>query len=270
MVGEPRTRQRVDAGTPLSVFTNPLIGPPACGEAEYVQWLRQQLRDQDLLLLTALMGPDTALIWREAPFPEILQSARQAIRARMATRPRSDAYAGIGSRRTPDAVRARMTRVAERLARRGYRLRSGAAAGADSAFAVAGVPADIFLPWPGFRGHQSPLNRPTPDAFAVAALVHPAWHSLVPARQKLMARNSHQVLGRDLRQPADFVVCWTEDGCESEDERSSSTGGTGQAIALADRFGIPVFNLARPDALDRLAAVIKRQDHSRPAIDMLA
>lgn len=50
-----------------------------------------------------------------------------------------------------------------------------------------------------------------------------------------MARNSYQILGPDLRTPADFVVCWTPDGSETEDQRTPLTGRTGQAIALADR-----------------------------------
>lgn len=240
-----------------ALYGNPLLGPGDVGLAGYTTWLKQQLRAKDPVLLTALLGPDTALVWREAPYPEILQKARAAMQLRLPNRPFSGTYAGIGSRSTPDAVLGRMARLATRLAKRGFRLRSGAAAGADSAFASSGVLADIFLPWPRFRGHPSPLSTPTPEAFAVAALVHPAWHSLSPVAQKLMARNSHQVLGRYLRQPADFVVCWTEDGCESLAERGRSTGGTGQAIDLADRFGIPVFNLAREDAVERLAALVR-------------
>ena len=77
------------------------------------------------------------------------------------------------------------------------------------------------------------------------------------AAQALMARNVHQILGSDLRSPVDFVACWTPDGCESEGERSRTTGGTGQAIALADRWGIPIYNLARPTAMARLTEQVQ-------------
>ena len=63
-------------------------------------------------------------------------------------------YAGIGSRATPPSVLEAMTTMAAWLARRGWHLHSGGAAGADSAFA-AGAPAGtrtVFLPWPGYRG----------------------------------------------------------------------------------------------------------------------
>ncbi|MCY4318606.1 MAG: hypothetical protein OXE76_05315 [Alphaproteobacteria bacterium] len=50
-------------------------------------------------------------------------------------------YAGIGARATPKAVRADMTVMAGWLARTGWHLSSGGAAGADAAFA-AGAPAE--------------------------------------------------------------------------------------------------------------------------------
>ena len=87
----------------------------------------------------------------------------------------------------------------------------------------------------------------------MAAAVHPAFNRLPDSVKRLMARSCYQVLGQDLRTPSDFVVCWTQDGAESEAERTRETGGTGQAIALASRWNIPVFNLARSDALDRIA-----------------
>lgn len=163
------------------------------------------------------------------------------------------AYAGIGSRKAPSAELARMTQAAKRLAGMGYTLRSGAAPGADSAFeAGAGTKKEIFLPWRGFNGSTSRFVEPTREAVEVAACLHPAWDKLSPSVRKLMARNSHQILGVDLGTPVDFVVCWTDCGAESEAERTQATGGTGQAIALASRWGIPVFNFAKPDAGERL------------------
>lgn len=170
--------------------------------------------------------------------------------------PPSMTYAGIGSRKTPPAVLHTMKRIAERLEDRGYTLRSGGADGADKAFESGCLRKEIFLPWPGFNGNDSSLNSPSAKASEVAAAVHPVFSRLSDAAKKLMARNSHQILGADLRSPVDFVVCWTPDGAESERERTPETGGTGQAIALASRWGIPVFNLARPDALQRIGMFI--------------
>lgn len=161
-------------------------------------------------------------------------------------------YAGIGSRRTPPDMLRHMTRIAIRLAKHGYCLRSGGADGADAAFEAGAEQREIFLPWRGFNSNPSPLFGPTDEAIAASAAVHPRWNALKEPARLLMGRNAHQVLGVDLRSPVKFVLCWTQDGCSSEHERSGGTGGTGQAIALADRHKIPVFNLARPGALEHL------------------
>lgn len=159
-------------------------------------------------------------------------------------------YAGIGSRRTPDEILNLMERLAVALATAGWRCRSGHAAGADQAFerGAAGR-ADIFLPWPGFNHRPKPVGRvhqqPADWAYLLAAEHHPAWGRLRDPVRAMMARNVHQVLGWPGPPPSAFVVCWTPDGATTAQETTQRTGGTGQAIRLADHHGIPVLNLAR-------------------------
>lgn len=143
-------------------------------------------------------------------------------------------YAGIGSRETPPAVCAIMTRRAQELAHKGYTLRSGAAKGADTAFEAGawgelGQP-EIWLPWLGYNGHLSTLI-PSPAAFEMAAKFHPRWSKLSDNVRKLHARNSHIILGADLKTPVEFVLYWTPDG--------TAFGGTGQGLRIAQAYGIP-------------------------------
>jgi hypothetical protein len=141
-------------------------------------------------------------------------------------------YAGIGSRETPSHILQVMSEDAYRLQARGYILRSGAAEGADSAFeAGAGDQKEIWLPWRGFQNHPSRL-LPSLAAFEMAARFHPAWERCSRGARALHARNCHQVLGADLATPVEFVLCWTKDG--------RASGGTGQAIRIAEAHGIPV------------------------------
>lgn len=171
-------------------------------------------------------------------------------------------YAGIGSRNTPTDVLELMSRVARRPSLLGYTLRSGAADGADKAFEAgctnAGGNKEIFLPWRGFNDSQSSLFSIDDRAFELASTLHPYWHNCSQAAKKLHSRNCYQVLGGSLELPSDFVLCWTQDGCESDDTRTGKTGGTGQAIALASLNNIPVINFKNPNALERIAALIKR------------
>ena len=151
------------------------------------------------------------------------------------------AYAGIGSRETPDEVLRQMTVMAEWLARQGWHLHSGGARGADTAFAD-GAPGarTIHLPWPGYEGHAGPdCHIPSGDIYqrciTLASDHHPAWHRCSRGARSLHARNVSILLGRHLSTPVNAVICWTRDG--------KVLGGTGMGIRIARHFGIPVLNL---------------------------
>lgn len=148
-------------------------------------------------------------------------------------------YTGIGSRQTPQSVRPEIAKIATWLGERGWILRSGAAPGADAWFEISSARTEIYLPWPHFMGHGSRLHTPSTEATRLAARHHPAWDRLSEAAKKLHARNSHQVLGADLKTPSAFVVCWTPGG--------RLEGGTAQALRIAAAYQIPIFNLANDD-----------------------
>lgn len=173
------------------------------------------------------------------------------------------AYAGIGSRQTPTEVLNEMVKLASALAPT-HTLRTGAADGADSAFEqgalAAGGSTEVFLPWAGFNGHPSKLSKVAPEALEMAKAIHPAWDRLSEAARKLHARNCNQVLGASLNEPVRMVICWTPDGCESKEQRRSTTGGTASAIVLAQAWGVPVFNLFNDASRDRLVDMLMKED----------
>lgn len=255
---------------------SPLGNPYAIGRdgdretviAKYQDWLDRQIAHRDPVVLTALLGirPDQDLACYCAPqacHAEIIRDRLQAglqdsLRSREGHTFR---YAGIGSRNTPDVILKKIRLFAKRLEELGYTVLSGGANGADSAFTDAVSRKEVYLPWPNFADWPEQgltQTKPHSDAFRVAACLHPYWSRLKDSAKALHARNSHQILGEDLRSPVDFVLCWTPDGCESERQRSAQTGGTGQAIALADRWGIPVINLKNgPEAVNRLTHIVE-------------
>lgn len=147
-------------------------------------------------------------------------------------------YTGVGSRAAPQEALTHMRHLAKELALLGYTLRSGGAAGSDSAFEDGCDSVDgskqIFGPYKGFRG-RTDLILPTVECFTMASEIHPAWHMCSDFAKKAHARNCQQVLGVNLDTPSEFLICWTTGGKE--------TGGTSTAIRLAKSKGIPVFNL---------------------------
>jgi hypothetical protein len=156
-------------------------------------------------------------------------------------------YTGIGSRKTPLEILELMEKIAEKLDNDGYILRSGGADGADTAFECRTNRKEIFV-----------AAHCTKESMAIAAQFHPAWNRCKLFARKLHGRNSFQVLGADLKTPSKFVICWTQDGAISHSERSIRTGGTGTAISIASHYGVPVFNLRRPDHLERLQKFVQK------------
>lgn len=152
-------------------------------------------------------------------------------------------YAGIGSRETPSDICYTMTNIARKLDDIGLILHSGGAEGADVAFERGAFKKRIFLPWDGFNGKRIDGYSYIVPQYeeSLTKKYHPGAHHLKPTALKFMSRNSYQVLGPDLQSPVDFVICWTKDG--------KASGGTGQALRIADAYNIPIFNLKRPNDL---------------------
>ena len=172
-------------------------------------------------------------------------------------------YAGIGSRIIEPEMEQRMQLIGQIMGALRVTLRSGAAEGADKAF-EAGCdleygPKEIFLPWRGFSNHPSPLWEVPDLAYKVAKQYYQFdWSKAKDTTKRFMARDCMQVTGINLDDFVDFVVCYTRDGCEHDDQRSGTTGGTGQAISYASLNDIPVFNLYHDDRWDELLDYIER------------
>ena len=161
-------------------------------------------------------------------------------------------FTGVGSRETPQDILDLMKDIAIYLSLDGWILRSGGAPGADMAFEegvdVIRGSKQIFLPWKGFNGNKSPFYNIPSEAFEISREAYGERLDYLKRPIKLlMARNVLQVLGPTLDEPSGLVVCWTPDGIIDGSQRTKKTGGTGQAISIASRYGVPVFNLARHD-----------------------
>ena len=116
----------------------------------------------------------------------------------------------------------------------------------------------MWLPWKGFNKHADTGLYPEQIHYNLASTIHPAWDYLSQGPRALHARNTGQVLGKDLQTPVQFVLCYTPDGVESENKISKNTGGTGTAIRVADRFNIPVINMYNDNWLERLKEFVKK------------
>ena len=102
----------------------------------------------------------------------------------------------------------------------------------------------LFLPWRHYESRWvnaaidnganfQTLEKKDREAWNSVEKIHPAPHKLTRGGQALHARNFL------IMQGVDFVICWTKDG--------KASGGTGQALRIAEERGIPVRNLQNPE-----------------------
>ena len=159
-------------------------------------------------------------------------------------------YAGIGCRQTPPDILDIMHQIAQNLAAENWTLRSGRAAGADTAFEKGAL---SILP-AGPRPELYPVGCPTPLwAHMMAQKYHPAWERCTHFAKLAHARNSLIVCGRsEPRQLVSHIICWTPGG--------QISGGTGQALRIAQDLRIPVLNLAIPTHIPRALSLHTHQE----------
>jgi len=152
-------------------------------------------------------------------------------------------YTGIGARYTPEPVLQLMRSLGRGLAGRGWLLRSGASPGADTAFEQGCDEGhgrkEIFLPWRGFNGSDSPLYETPAEALRIASRYHPGLVGRSRRIQQLRARNICQLLGPSLDHSSDIVIAWTEHGQPS--------GGTATVLHMTADRGIPTINIGAPE-----------------------
>jgi hypothetical protein len=221
----------------------------------------------------------------------------------------ASSIAGIGSRKISAEVSKNIFTLGFLFASSGFTIRSGGAPGADTSFEMGAVayhdlkqrypdlPGElasdylqIFLPSYRFSNrvadevvyfHKAtrPLSKKAQD---MASSVHPNWPRLSEFARLLMARNSHQIYGLELNDPVEKVVCYTPDGATNI--ITSKTGGTGQALRLANIHGleagqeipaeanpdrIPIDNLGDPETMKRYQARINANiERFKPWVDI--
>lgn len=165
-------------------------------------------------------------------------------------------YAGIGSRETPQEVLNKMTEISTYLESVGYILNTGKTfgnkeEGADRAFSIGvkdNANKNLFAP-------EQSGKRET----IIAKEIHPAPDRLSLGAMKLMARNTNQVFGENLDIPVDFVIFYAKETTNP----LRPAGGTGQAVEMARRKGIPTINMADTNWRNQLKEILKGKSEIR-------
>jgi alkylated DNA repair dioxygenase AlkB len=189
-------------------------------------------------------------------------------------------YAGIGSRETPKEVLDLMTKAANYLDGLGYTLQTGFTfknketgldeEGADKAFSDGSKNKTLFGPYGirktinGVTSVDKYNENVTEKSNSIVKEIHPAPDRLTPGAVKLMARNTNQIFGKNLDSTVDFVLFYAQ---ETKDPLRPK-GGTGQAVEMARRKGIPTINMADANWREQLKAAIANKPSAQPAAEV--
>ena len=182
-----------------------------------------------------------------------------------------------------------MTTLAAGLEAAGWRLHSGGADGADTAFENGTTTRrrTIYLPWKGYNGHAGPdavtlSPQQQAEVQPKVAKYHGAWGRCSRGARALHGRNFaiiHGLTDQGADRTVDAVICWTPDGRTQgghghRDEDGASSRNTGDQPGAHDRWrraGDPGRNRAQESALvlstcaRRLAAA---DGHSRSSFPL--
>lgn len=152
---------------------------------------------------------------------------------------------GIGSRSAPKEILDQATLIGRWCLDNDHWIRSGHAEGMDWAFEQGAQTAcKVYLPWPSFNRHLVSLalkSTPQSNPFleSLVEKFHPAPNKLSGPARALMLRNGAQIFGIEAQTKGETtsqaVICWTSNG--------KASGGTGQAIRIAEAYNIPVLNM---------------------------
>lgn len=162
------------------------------------------------------------------------------------------AYVGTGNRDTPDTILQQMDRLAKELSQFGHVLRSGALDGPDLAFEAGSTETEIHLPWKDFNQRKGLSYFNSNEVKTIAKMFQPTFDGLKPAIQAFLCKNVRCIMGKDLKSPVRFIVLWSVDGAEHSRDCVPATGSMTHLIKIASAMKIPVFNLGKQDAEQRL------------------
>jgi hypothetical protein len=179
-------------------------------------------------------------------------------------------YAGIGSRETPQEVLDKMTEVARYLDGLGFTLNTGKKSdikeeGADKAFSNGTNKKNLFPPSMANDLTRKIADEIHPDLKGMYDAVYNKWVEKVGEKKAkqyaqgaidLQARNTYQVFGKNLDTPVDFVLFYAEE----TNNPLRPKGGTGQAVEMARRKGIPTINMSLLNWREELKKVLENTD----------
>lgn len=107
---------------------------------------------------------------------------------------------------------------------------------------------EAYTPWKNFNNIESKHYYNTETAKHIACTNFAGWEKIPDAVKAMLARNVRLVFGDKNRSTALCLITWSKDGASRAAEVNKETGRSSFIIKLAATYGIPVVNIAKPNA----------------------
>lgn len=158
-----------------------------------------------------------------------------------------------GNFNAPEQLIPVIREMADLLKQHGFAIRSSGMNGFPKMVSdnVQGI--EFHIPWKEFGQIQNPksyFNSDECKEFAKRYL--PDWAGLKDSHQAFFCKNARLVLGKDLKQPAQISIIWSDDGVEGPTTRTQTSMHAGHIACISKAMHIPVINISNPDAVQRL------------------
>lgn len=107
---------------------------------------------------------------------------------------------------------------------------------------------EAYTPWKNFNNIESKFYYNSATSKHIASTNFPGWEKIPDAVKSMLARNVRMIFGDKNRSTALCLITWSKDGASRAAEVTKDTGRSGFIIKLAATYGIPVVNIAKPNA----------------------
>ena len=162
-----------------------------------------------------------------------------------------------GNENLPEAPAMIIARIVPMFEKFGFTIRSGGLNGTDEMVEKVSSKVELHLPFKGFNKKESTSQFSNEICKEFARRVEPNIDDLSKIPKAILEKNPRLLFGRYLTVPAQLVIVWSPDGCERSHEVTPRSGNAGHIVKLATSSGIPVINLNRPDAEQRIMVYLE-------------
>lgn len=178
-------------------------------------------------------------------------------------------WTGVGTTEPTQDEYDLMVLIGQRMAEKGYILRSGRAIGSDAAFEegvcrVDPALTEIWLPWRSYNEEDQHPDAhyfvPTQAQIDAARRFYTeetdilSWFDrMKQGSQKMHGRNYFQVVGHQGDDPLSHLCIY----CADENEKREVKGGTRSAVMISRHYERPTANIRIPVQRDKLIELLK-------------